>query len=277
MVTIGSVCGMQTNKLCKTLIDPTVYYHTIRVAKLQTGYMEIGDNLGFTTACHCNHEDDEESEYESSFDSQPHQSIESDLQLAIDNNPGKSIDSSPTNEISIFSEHCYPSFAINSEHPKSIDYQIDGTIERECNYSIFCWANNSYHESFAVDIALPKMRSNEYDEYYHKEKMIEYHGPGMDDEGVLHTSHATNEATSIDSNIKASIEVHHIPDSEVQIENNTDYSYVTPDEFGIFQGSRRSSTRHGWTCSKHIQEKCCRHHCHERIQKLLPHDEKSLQ
>ncbi|KAF2548236.1 hypothetical protein F2Q70_00021736 [Brassica cretica] len=42
--------------------DPTVYYDLVRVVKQQTGYMEIGDNLGFIAVCRCNHETDEESE-----------------------------------------------------------------------------------------------------------------------------------------------------------------------------------------------------------------------
>ena len=94
-------------------------------------------------------------------------------------------------------------------------------IDREGNYSIDGWADGSYHESFAVNIALAEMRSDEYDDNYHKDKMIEYRGHDMDNEGVLHTSHT--------------IHIHQIPDSVVQIENNTNYGYLTPDEFGIFR------------------------------------------
>ncbi|KAF2558906.1 hypothetical protein F2Q68_00015205 [Brassica cretica] len=202
---------MQTNKLCLTLIDPTVYYDPMRVVKQQIGYMEIGDNPGFIVACHYNHEADEESEYAASFDNHTQQSIDSVIQLTIDNNPRESIDSSPLNEIFFLPEHCYPIFAINSQHPASKDYQYD------------------------VDILLPEMRFDEYDENYHKEKMIEYRGPGMDDEGVLHTSHTTNESTLIDSDVKQSIDINHIPDSIVKIENNTNYSYLTLDEFDIFR------------------------------------------
>ncbi|KAF3605951.1 hypothetical protein DY000_02048062 [Brassica cretica] len=62
MATVGEVWDMQTIKLFLTLIDPTVYYDLVRVVKQQTGYMEIGDNLGFIAVCRCNHETDEESE-----------------------------------------------------------------------------------------------------------------------------------------------------------------------------------------------------------------------
>ena len=43
MAIVGAVCDMQTNKMCLTLIDPTVYYDPVRVVKQQTGYREIGD------------------------------------------------------------------------------------------------------------------------------------------------------------------------------------------------------------------------------------------
>ena len=56
----------------------------------------------------------------------------------------------------------------------------------------------------------------------------------MDDEGVLHTSHTDKKATSINSNTKPSIDIHHTPDSEVQVKDNTYYGYLTP-EFGIFR------------------------------------------
>ncbi|KAF3509956.1 hypothetical protein F2Q69_00006572 [Brassica cretica] len=35
MATVGPVCDMQANKLCLTLIDPTVYYDPMRVVKQQ--------------------------------------------------------------------------------------------------------------------------------------------------------------------------------------------------------------------------------------------------
>ena len=44
MASVGAVCDMQTNKLCLTLIDPTVYYDPMRVVKQHTGYIEIGED-----------------------------------------------------------------------------------------------------------------------------------------------------------------------------------------------------------------------------------------
>ena len=39
----------------------------------------------------------------------------------------------------------------------------------------------------------------------------------------------------IDSRIKPSIDAHHVPDSEVQVQDNIEYGYLTLDEFGIFR------------------------------------------
>ena len=46
MAIVGAVCDMQTNKVCLTLIDPTVYYDLVRVVRNQMGYMKIGDDPG---------------------------------------------------------------------------------------------------------------------------------------------------------------------------------------------------------------------------------------
>ncbi|KAF3559797.1 hypothetical protein F2Q69_00013369 [Brassica cretica] len=70
MATGGAVCDMQTNKLCLTLIDPTVYYDPMRVVKQQTCYMEIGDDPGFIAVCYCDHGAELESETEASIDTQ---------------------------------------------------------------------------------------------------------------------------------------------------------------------------------------------------------------
>ena len=64
-------------------------------------------------------------------------------------------------------------------------------MSRQGYYSIGSWADESHHESFAVDIALPEMQSDEHDEDYYREKNIEYCGLTMDDRGLLHTSFAT--------------------------------------------------------------------------------------
>ncbi|KAF2561428.1 hypothetical protein F2Q70_00017702 [Brassica cretica] len=50
--TVGSVCNLQSNQLCLTLIDPHTYYDPIPVKKTQTSSMRINDP-GIIAACHC--------------------------------------------------------------------------------------------------------------------------------------------------------------------------------------------------------------------------------
>ncbi|KAF2560160.1 hypothetical protein F2Q68_00016269 [Brassica cretica] len=64
---------------------------------------------------------------------------------------------------------------------------------------------------------------------------IEYPGLATDDRGLLNTSSADVTSTSIDTNIKLSIDDHQKPNLEVQVKDNTNYGYLTPDEFDIFR------------------------------------------
>ncbi|WZZ88797.1 hypothetical protein YC2023_117376 [Brassica napus] len=233
MATVGAVCNMQTNQLYLTLINPDFYYYPLRVVKPQTPNNRV--NTGFIAACHCDFEDEYETEYSGSIDSRTPPSIDIAIHQPIDNHPGESIDSSPGNENFALPEHCYPSFAVSTQSQKSIDYHHGETISRQGDYSIGSWADESHHESFAVDTALSEMQSDEYDENSHIEKNIEYHGLAMDDRGLLHTLLAYATSTSIDSDIQPWIDVHHTPDSKLQVKDNTDYGYLTSDEFGIFR------------------------------------------
>ncbi|KAF3610546.1 hypothetical protein DY000_02048840 [Brassica cretica] len=58
------------------------------------------------------------------------------------------------------------------------------TVGAVCNMQtnqLCSWAEESFHESFAVNTEQPETRSDEYDEDYHREKIIEYHGLAMND------------------------------------------------------------------------------------------------
>ena len=107
MATVGAVCNMQTNKLqtnklCLTLIDPTVYYDPVRVVKQQTGYMEIGDDPGFMADCYSDHGTEEEAENEKSIDTQPRALIDEKSGATVDITFATPIDSDPANEIDDF-------------------------------------------------------------------------------------------------------------------------------------------------------------------------------
>ncbi|KAF3562349.1 hypothetical protein DY000_02015487 [Brassica cretica] len=185
------------------------------------------NNTGFIAARHCDFEDEYETEYSRSIDSRTPPSIDIAIQPPIDKHPGESIDSSPANETFALAEQCYPSFAVSTQTQKSIYYHHGETISRQGDYSIGSWTDESHHESFAVDTALPEMQSDEYDEDYHRAKNIEHHGLAMDDRGLLHTSFAHATSTSIDSDFRPLI-------------------YYGFDPFSSI-GSRRPSTSHGWT------------------------------
>ena len=178
MATVGVVCNMQTNQLCLTLINPDVHYDPVRVVRPQRS--NTGVNKGFIAACHCNYEDKYETEYSGSIDSGTPPSIDIVIHPPIDDKSRESIDNSPANETFSLPAHCYPRFDVATQPQTSIDYHYGDTISRQGDYSIGSWANDSPHESFAVDSELPETRSYEYDEDYHREKNIEYHGLAMD-------------------------------------------------------------------------------------------------
>ena len=177
---------MQTNKLRLTLLDPTVYYDPVKVVEQQTSYMEIGDNPGFIEACHCDHEDDEESEIEASIATQHEISIDDKLVATINNELETPIDSDHANEIDDFTE---------------------GSIDS--------WENDYYQPNFVVHTSTPSKRKmsamepDEYDEDYKEKATIEFCGLAMEEKRVLMRSHETGGETSIDGNIRISIDTHH--------------------------------------------------------------------
>ncbi|KAF2545105.1 hypothetical protein F2Q70_00022429 [Brassica cretica] len=91
----------------------------------------------------------------------------------------------------------------------------------------------------------------------------------IDDEGVLHTSHAAEDESLIDRDTKSLIDIHQTTESEVRVNDNIDYGHLTPDEFGIFRDpedqSRAMDERILNISMEDIDD------CHEWIQKLLQH------
>ncbi|KAF3575418.1 hypothetical protein DY000_02030843 [Brassica cretica] len=67
------------------------------------------------TACHCNHEDEYETEYSGSIDSGTPPSIDIDIHPPIDNTSRESIDNSPANETFTLPSHCYPRFDVTTQ------------------------------------------------------------------------------------------------------------------------------------------------------------------
>nr|VDD30928.1 unnamed protein product [Brassica oleracea] len=140
-----------------------------------------GVNTRFIAACYCELKVEYETEYEASIDNRSYTSINSVIQPTIGNHSRESIDNSLVNEIFSLPVHCYLSFAVNAQPQTSIDYHYGDMISRQGDYSIGSWADDSHHERFSVDTELPEMRSDEYDEDYHIDKIIEYGGLVTDD------------------------------------------------------------------------------------------------
>ena len=66
---------MNTNRLCLTLIDPDVRYDLVRVVRQQVNLVELGNDLGYISACHCGAV--YETEYSESIDTHSITSIDS--------------------------------------------------------------------------------------------------------------------------------------------------------------------------------------------------------
>ena len=194
------------------LIDPTVCYDSVRVVKTQTGYMEIGDDLGFLAVCYSDPGTEVELDNKASIDTQPAQSLDERSAVTIDKALEAPIDSDSANKIDDFTKG-----SINS------------------------WENDYYQPSSAIHTAIPSkrkisdMEADEYDEDYREGEMTEYRGLAMEEAIILKTSHETRGETSIDSNYKPSIDTHHETKSDTIEEDDADYGYLRPDEFCIFR------------------------------------------
>ncbi|KAF2574550.1 hypothetical protein F2Q70_00003571 [Brassica cretica] len=96
-------------------------------------------------SCYCKFKAEYETEFEASIDSQTYTSIDSAIQPTIDN------------------------------HRKNRSTAVLRMKLSLCQYTAIRalhWADDSHHENFAVDTALPEMQSDEYDGDYHREKNI---------------------------------------------------------------------------------------------------------
>ncbi|KAF3530706.1 hypothetical protein DY000_02040315 [Brassica cretica] len=82
---VGAVCDMNTNILCLTLIDPDVHYDLVRVVRQQVNVVELGNDLGYIAACHC------EAEYETEYS----ESIDTHTITSIDSNESSSMNAIP--------------------------------------------------------------------------------------------------------------------------------------------------------------------------------------
>ncbi|KAF3538270.1 hypothetical protein F2Q69_00023407 [Brassica cretica] len=117
--TVGSVCNLQSNQLCLTLIDPHTYYDPIPVKKTQTSSMRINDP-GIIAACHCGVE--YATEYLALNETHTTTSIDSGHQKSTDTPHEESIDSSPADWEN---DYYNPIMAVNDAPPETPDDLYD--------------------------------------------------------------------------------------------------------------------------------------------------------
>ena len=245
---------MQTNQLCLTLIDPHVHYNPIPVMKSQTSSRRI-DDPGLIAACHCGAE--YETEQSASIETHTPTSIDSTNQKSIDNQLEESIDSSPDDWENNYynptlAEHSARSSPRATPHREEYDADYEeeratkykGICAEERNYSIGSWANDHYHQSYAVETAVHEPGADEPHEGFTNEELL--NNQELSDKNLLFAE-ACGRGTrfcrpftranppSNDTRVPPSIDIRSKPPSTVREKAKLDNNYLTRDEFGIFR------------------------------------------
>ncbi|KAF3575225.1 hypothetical protein F2Q69_00059807 [Brassica cretica] len=140
---------------------------------------------------------------------------------SIDNNGSTSIDTQPQQPIHLRE-------STDNAYFPSIDINVDAT--RDVDYSIGSWADNRYHESYAVDTAYRDQGDDELNESFTYEELLNMESrPSID----------TKCSQSIDINNITSIDIRPKPKTTVSEKDKSDNQYLTPDEFDILQIANR--------------------------------------
>ncbi|KAG5397554.1 hypothetical protein IGI04_019368 [Brassica rapa subsp. trilocularis] len=165
-------------------------------------YVDYGKELGFIGACHCGaeYESEYETEYSESIDTTNFPSIDSNVSMVTDDHNNTSLDVMHPLDHFASPNHCYQHFAFQPPTRRGHD-----------DYSIGSWADNGFHESFAVETVITspyEEHTEEYDEDYWKERAIEM---SLQDER-LETHNFTNTfPTSFDAVQSTSVDPHPRP------------------------------------------------------------------
>ncbi|KAF2546545.1 hypothetical protein F2Q70_00022608 [Brassica cretica] len=137
----------------------------------------------------------------------------------------------------------------------SIDTNIDYT--REGDYSIGSWADDRYHESYAVETTVRDQGADELHEGFTYEELLSMQRRDETDQQQAEVSwertrfsHPIDKANrpSIDNNLPSSIDTRPKPKSTISEKAKHDKHYLTPDEFagGVdnhFKQKNRHNTR----------------------------------
>ncbi|KAG5384194.1 hypothetical protein IGI04_035664 [Brassica rapa subsp. trilocularis] len=154
--------------------------------------------LGFIGACHCGAE--YESEYSESIDTHTFPSIDSNESTVTDDRNKTSLDVDQPVDHFTLPNHCYPHFAFQPPSKRGRD-----------DYSIGSWADNGFHESFAVDTVITspnEEHTEEYDDDYWKERAIEM---SLQDERFETHKFTNTFPTSFDEVHSTSVDTHPRP------------------------------------------------------------------
>ncbi|KAF3551888.1 hypothetical protein DY000_02008303 [Brassica cretica] len=224
---------------------------------------------GIIAACHCGAE--YETEYSASIETHTATSIDNAHQISTNTPKEESVDSIPT--MATHTMHTkekspsidnYGSTSIDTQPQQpnhfrvttdkayfpSIDTNVDAT--RDGDYSIGSWADNHYHESYAVETAYCDQGDDELNEGFTYEELLIMQKRDETDQNRAATawertrfSHPidkesrplidTSHSQSIDINSTTLIDIRPIPKTTISEKDKFDNQYLTPDEFGIFR------------------------------------------
>ncbi|KAG5375319.1 hypothetical protein IGI04_039915 [Brassica rapa subsp. trilocularis] len=233
--------------------------------------VDYGKELGFISTCHCGaeYESEYKTEYSESIDTPTFPSIDSNVSTVTDDRNNTSLDVMHPVDHFASPNHCYQHFAFQPPSKRGHD-----------DYSICSWADNGFHESFAVDTderlethkftntfptSFDAVHSTSVDIHpvqqnnrSHRSTPVKEHRsifapqrkfrsrrifpPQL--EKSMKSNHLKNKSSaeitlpSIDVTVSTSIDTTLNPNLSISKLNdyeNTDYGFLTPDEFGIFR------------------------------------------
>ncbi|KAF2575261.1 hypothetical protein F2Q70_00004133 [Brassica cretica] len=178
-------------------------------------------------------------------------------QKSIDNQLEESIDSSPDDWENNYynptlAEHSARSSPRATPHREEYDADYEeerateykGICAEERNYSIGSWANDHYHQSYAVETAVHEPGADEPHEGFTNEELLNHQE--LSDKNLLFAE-ACGRGTrfcrpftranppSNDTKVPPSIDIRSQPPSTVREKAKLDNNYQTRDEFGIFR------------------------------------------
>uniref|UniRef100_M4FGS9 Uncharacterized protein n=1 Tax=Brassica campestris TaxID=3711 RepID=M4FGS9_BRACM len=130
--------------------------------------------LTLPTACDCNYEDEYETKYSGSIDSETMPSIDIANHPPIDDKSIKSIDSS-ANATFTLPAHFYPCFDVATQPQTAIDYHYGDTISRQGDYSI--GKQNSYNKAEIDESVAEIYEAIRTSDDYHSKRLDDIYYP----------------------------------------------------------------------------------------------------